>query len=360
MAMNARERFRKVMHYEKPDRLPFYQFIGFWPETINRWYGEGLPSGMSVWDYFGFDKIEGIPLDYGPIPQYIPKTLYEDNRYRIEVQTNGITVKVLKTSTSMPGFIDFPVKERTDWEKIKKRYDPRDPRRYPKTWGDELIEYYNNVDHPVGIPLGSCFGWARDLMGLEKLLVSFYREPDVVHEIMDFWAYFTIGLITPAVEAVKFDYATIWEDMAYKNGPHISPRLFREFMLPNYKKVTSYVRSKGIDIIMVDTDGNHEVLTPLFLEGGVNCLYPLEVQAGMDAVALRKKYGRRLRLIGNIDKRALIHSKDAIDKELNSKLLSLVNDLGYIPSVDHCVPADVPFKHFEYYVRLIKEYITEV
>jgi len=177
---------------------------------------------MNVWDYFEFDKIEDIPLDYGPIPQFVPTTLYEDSRYRIERQASGITLKVLKTHTSMPSFIDFPVKNRDDWEKIKRRYNPKDLRRYPKTWSNELIEYYNNTDRPVGVSLGSCFGWARELMGLEKLLVSFYKEPSLVQEIMDFWADFTIELITPAVEAVKFDYATIWEDMAYKNGPHIS------------------------------------------------------------------------------------------------------------------------------------------
>jgi len=348
------------MHYENPDRLPFYQFIGFWSETTNRWYGEGLPTGMSVQDYFGFDKREMIPLDYGPIPQFVPKTLHEDERYRTEVRTNGITVKVLKTNTSMPGFIEFPVKTRADWENIKKRYDPKDAKRYPKTWGDELIDYYNTVDHPVGIHLGSCFGWARFLMGLQKLAVSFYREPDLVHEIMDFWADFTVELIKPAVEAVKFDFATIWEDMAYKNGPHISPRQFREFMLPSYKKVTEYAKSNGIDIIMVDTDGNHEAITALFLEGGVNCLYPLEVRAGMDALLIRKKYGRELRLVGNIDKTALVIGKDAIKKEIDSKLPFLVKDQGYMPSVDHCVPADVPFEHFKYYVSLIKQYITQV
>lgn len=358
--MNARERFRRTMQYENPDRLPFYQFIGFWPETINRWYSEGLPLGMSVQDYFGFDKREMIPLDYGPIPQFVPKTLDEDERYRVEVRTDGITVKVLKTNTSMPGFIDFPVKTRADWEKLRKRYDPGDPRRYPKTWGDELIDYYNTVDHPVGIHLGSCFGWARFLMSLEKLAISFYREPDLVHEIMDFWADFTVQLIKPAVEAVKFDFATIWEDMAYRNGPHISPRQFREFMLPSYKKVTEYAKSNGIDIIMVDTDGNHEAITPLFLEGGVNCLYPLEVRAGMNAVSIRKKYGRELRLVGNIDKTALVSGKEAIKREIDSKLPFLARDQGYIPSVDHCVPADVPFEHFRYYLSLIKQYNAQV
>ena len=120
------------------------------------------------------------------------------------------------------------------------------------------------------------------------------------------------------------------------------------------------IRNNGIDIIIVDTDGNHEAITPLFLEGGVNCLYPLEVAANMDAVVARKKYGKQLRLAGNIDKRTLIDGKEAIKKEVNSKLPFLVKDLGYIPSVDHCVPADVPFEHFEYYVRLLREHIRKV
>jgi len=355
------------MHYEKPDRLPFYEWNGYWPETIHRWYGEGLPIGMSVWDYFGFDEgwkmfTQDVweTLDYGPIPQFVPQKLYENSRYKIEVRANGVTAKVLKTSTSMPQFIDFPVNNRADWEKIKRRYDPKDPRRYPKTWGDELIEYYNNADYPVGIHLGSCFGFARNLMGLERVLVGFYKEPDLVRELMDFWADFTLELITRAVESVRFDFANMWEDMAYKNGPHISPRLFEEFVLPNYKKVTRYVRSKGIDVVMVDSDGNLEILIPLLLEGGVNCLYPLEVSAGMDAVALRKKFGRELRLVGNLDKRALIEGKNAIKKEADSKLPFLVKDLGYIPSVDHFVPPDVPFEQYKYYTSLIKEYITKV
>jgi hypothetical protein len=82
------------MNYQKPDRLPFYQFIGLWSETINGWYGEGLPPRLSINDYLGFGKIESVPLDYVPLPRFIPKTLYEDKRHRIEVRNNGITAKV--------------------------------------------------------------------------------------------------------------------------------------------------------------------------------------------------------------------------------------------------------------------------
>jgi uroporphyrinogen decarboxylase len=354
------------MHYKKPDRLPFIQWSGFWSETVNRWYREGLPIGMSVHDYFGFEEWEASfqePCDFGEIPRVISRIVSEDKIYKTSVsEMSGLkwVAKERKDGMSMPQFIEFGVKTRKDWEKIKIRYNPGDLRRYSKKWGDDLINYYNTTDRPVRIHLGSCFGWIRGLMGLEHTLVSFYKQSELIREMMEFWADFAIELVEPAIEAVRFDYATITEDIAYNNGPLISPKLFREFMLPNYKKVTGFVRSKGIDIIMVDTDGNHEALTPLFLEGGVNCLFPLEVAAGMDAIAERKKYGRELRLLGNLDKRVLSKSKEDIKQEVDSKLPFFVKDLGYIPSVDHAIPNDVPFENFKYYINLVKKYISEV
>jgi len=160
------------------------------------------------------------------------------------------------------------------------------------------------------------------------------------------------------LDKVKPDYVSIWEDMCYKNGPLISPKLFEEFMLPCYKKVTSLIRSKGVDLIMVDTDGNHEPITELFMEGGVNCMYPLEYICELDAVKLREKYGRKLRLVGNIDKMALVAGPKAIDKELERVML-LIEEGGYIVSVDHCVPADVPFQHYVYYIKKLKKIIEK-
>ena len=131
--MNSRERFNATMHYQSVDRGPFYEWLGCLVETINKWHGEGLPYGISVRDYFDFDKKEQVSIDLGPIPRFIPKIISEDVRYRISRGDTGITVKNLRGSLSMPSFIDFPVKTRNDWEQMKKRLDPSDKRRYPKT-----------------------------------------------------------------------------------------------------------------------------------------------------------------------------------------------------------------------------------
>jgi len=381
MSMNSRERFQRTMHYQGPDHPPICEFLGFWEETINRWYLEGLPtsivmstSGISVYkgsglsggrsvsgipsicEYFGLETRARLPLDFGPIPRFVNRTLEDMERYRIEIDESGATRKAMKRGTTIPAFMEFPVKTRADFEKIEERFDPSDLRRYPLDWGKELIEYYEVAEFPVGIVFPGFFGQGRTWMGLRNLVLCFFRNPDLIHDMFEFWADFVIEVMKDAVENVKIDYAGFWEDMAYRDGPLISPKQFGEFMLPYYKKVTSFLRKNGVDVITVDSDGDIDLLIPLFLEAGVNCPYPSEVQANMDVVELRKKYGRQLLLIGGIDKRAVAKGPEAIEKELEHKLPPLMEG-GFIPSLDHLVPPDIPLKNYQYYIGLLKKYL---
>ena len=113
-----------------------------------------------------------------------------------------------------------------------------------------------------------------------------------------------------------------------------------------------FLHRYGVDIITLDSDGEFEVLIPLFLEVGVTGIWPLEIAAGMDPVSLRKKYGKNLALSGGIDKRALAKDKKAIEQELMSKIPYLVEQGGYIPTIDHAVPPDISLKNFMYYLNL--------
>lgn len=107
----------------------------------------------------------------------------------------------------------------------------------------------------------------------------------------------------------------------------------------------------------MDSDGDISELIPLWLEGGVNGMFPLEVAAGMDAVQLRKKYGKELILWGNIDKRALIKGKDAIKEELDKKVPFLISQGGYFPGIDHLVPPDISLENFNFYIEYIRSLV---
>jgi uroporphyrinogen decarboxylase len=383
--MTPRERFRAVMHFRKPDRLPLYEWVAIPDQTMLRWIKEGLPL-ENVMDqdelfvagellsitcyrlfsyhqpkYFKFlDRTEEITIDFGPIPRLGYRILEESERYKILIDPGGIKKKIMTDRQfGMPQFLEYPVKNRADWENIKERFNPADSRRYPLNWSDEMIEYYKMSDYPIRIRVPGFFGFGRQLMGLVSWLLTFYKDPDLVKDMEEFWANFLIETLRDAVETLKseIDLVSIWEDMAYKNGPLMSPKQFREFMLPSYKKLTSFLRKNGIDVILVDTDGDARLLIPLLLEGGVNGIYPLEVQAGMDAVALRKEYGKRLLLIGNIDKRAIAKGKEAIEREIKSKLPYLKEEGGYIPSLDHEVPPDIPYQNYMYYLEFISKFL---
>jgi len=358
-ALNGRERFRRIMEFEKPDRFPLYEWLGYWRDTLGRWHGEGLPPGMSVHDYFSFDRIDVFSLDFGPIPRFVPRILGEDDRYVVAVAEDGIITKCLKSSTSMPSFLAFPVKSPEDYLKIKARFNARDTRRYPMTWSDDLIEYYRTTECPVKFRFPGFFWQARDLMGLPYLLKAFYKEPWMLHDFFDFWGSFLIETSEEALSAVKPDYVDFAEDMSYKNGPHVSPRLFEEFIQPSYRKVTAFLRSKGVKVIAVDTDGDATLLLALLIEAGVNCLIPLEVAAGMDAERLRKTYGKRLLCIGGVDKRALAAGGETLEAEVRRRF-ELARLGGYIPCVDHNVSPDISFQNYCHYVDLRKDLMYQV
>jgi len=181
----------------------------------------------------------------------------------------------------------------------------------------------------------------------------YYDNPNLVHQMLEWMEYFEIEIIKRVVKDVELDFAWYWEDMAYKTGSLISPRIFREFMMPHYRKINELLGNHGVDIILVDSDGNTEELIPLWIESGINGQYPLEVTAGMDAVSLRKRYGKDFILIGNIDKRALAKGKKAIKEEVMKKVPFLLAQGGYFPAVDHFVPPDVSLEDYRYYLELL-------
>jgi uroporphyrinogen decarboxylase len=103
----------------------------------------------------------------------------------------------------------------------------------------------------------------------------------------------------------------------------------------------------------VDSDGNVMSLIPVWLEAGINVLWPLECQSGMDVLKVRKAFGRDLVLFGGIDKRTLVPGGEAMRREVD-RVMPLVEDGGYIPELDHGVPPDVPWANFCEFIEYLK------
>ena len=360
--MSPRERFVRQMRFERVDRPFHWETLAFWEETVERWWREGLPPGMRPEQYFQMEGIVYLPVNCGftglPYdPPFERVDLERTERTITYRNSSGIVLRqrIDHPSMSMPQWIKFPVETRADWERIRdERLDPDKPSRYPD-W-DEMHRRFDDRDFPLGLTLCGAYGTPRNCFGEEKLAYVYYDDPELIHEIMRWWLEFYTRVITNVTRNFPgLDFVLLWEDMAYKTGPLISPAFVRRFMYPYYEHLIAHINSCGIDVILLDTDGNAEVLVELFLEAGVNAMCPFEIAAGMEPLPIRKRYGHRLAMIGGIDKRAVAEGGEAMKKEVMRKVPPLLQDGGYIPCIDHATPPDTSFENHRAYVELVRE-----
>lgn len=356
--MTPHEKFINCMHFKSVDRHILWEW-GPWLSTLRRWQREAPGEFDSIPpQLLECENRVLCGVDLWMLPRFEKEILSENEEFITKRNDRGIVERVPKSQdeTSMPEHIDFPVKEKKDWERLKKCFDPNDSARFPADWENRCDLW--RKDGPVLVFQGprspSLFGFIRELMGPERALYAFYDDPMIVHDMMDTYTDFIVQILPRVISESPLSSVFFWEDMCYKSGSFISPDLFKRFMSPCYKRITEMVRNMGIDIIFVDSDGDVSELIPLWLEVGINGVYPMEVAAGMDVIALRNKYGKDLLMTGGIDKRILSRDYKAIDEELERKI-PLVELGGYIPTLDHSVPDDVPYRNFCYYWSKKKE-----
>ena len=182
-----------------------------------------------------------------------------------------------------------------------------------------------------------------------------YDDPALFEEMVTTLADCILGTLDRLLASgAHFDACAMWEDMAYRAGPLISPAHFKRYLVPHYRRISELVRAHGVDVIWVDCDGKIDDLLPLWLEAGINCMFPVEVGTwGADPVAYRRAYGRDLLMMGGFDKHILAVSKDAIAAEVE-RLAPLVEEGGFIGFCDHRVPPDVPLDHYLFYLEQVR------
>ena len=359
--MTGRERFLAVMNYGEADRCFFVGAWAWgWPETIERWKAEGYDQDhpprfdCDWWDWRG-----GW---FFPNPPFERKVIGEDARTITYVNHEGILMRERKDQpySSMPQFLRFPVQTREDFRRFwRERLQPDMAARLGADWV-RMLEGLRRREVPLVVisdRWGGFFGPLRNLVGVERLCTLFYDEPAFVEEMMDATADFIIAMMGRILDHTDVDVYGFWEDMAYKTGPLIGPQMVRRHMLPRYRRVAEFVRGRGVRFVALDSDGDISSLIPVWLDAGINVLYPFERQAGMDVPAVRRRYGRDLRLWMGFDKRAIARGPAAIDAEIE-RLKPLMDEGGYVPGPDHSLPPDVSFANYCYYMERMAEAVS--
>jgi uroporphyrinogen decarboxylase len=320
--MSSRERFRETMGYGTPDRVPYFE-EGIRKDVLKAWRKQGLAQNADLATLFPCDQRERIEVDLDPRPR-----------------------------------VKFKRNQFADPDTFKRRLNPDDKKRLPNRWRRRVRDWQSR-DHVLMLYVHRGFFLTmgvQDWPSFSDTMLMLVEQPELVRQRMQIQGEFAARLTDRILQAVDIDAIVFSEPIGGNDRPLISPKMYEEFVLNNYKPILEVVRSHDVATICFQTFANARILIPGILKWGFNCLWACEVNIeAMDYRSLRKEFGRDLRLIGGIDLDALRKDKAAIRQEIEEKVPPLIKEGGYIPLADGRVRADVPFENYAYYRRLLEE-----
>jgi len=321
--MNSRERFLETICYGDPDRAPLLE-EGFRKKVVQTWRrAAGLPGDFDPQIFFGFDKREEIPLELEP----------------------GINLAALAG-------------KKNGLKKLQNLLDPDDPKRFPKKWKKKLKSWESREFilmlrvHPgFFLSLG-----VEDWRSFSDVTYLVKDDPEFVRQALVMHGEFAARAAEKILRRTEIDAAIFSEPIGCNFGPLISPRMYREYMLPALEPVMDTLRRYGVETIIFRTYANTRVLLPLMFEAGMTCLWAVERDMdSMDYLDIRRAFGQGLRLIGGFDRDILRMGKDHIRREFDINIPPLLEDGGFLPMLDGRIREDIPFENYLYYRRCLGE-----
>ncbi len=366
--MNNRERFHAIMNYQCYDRLPVVHF-SYWTDTLDKWcaqghitaqeragISDGSPEETAVSARLGFDfNYYNTYQDLSGFSSLFPafeEQIVEERPDGSQVVRNSDGALVINRpdAGSIHAEVGHTLVDRKSWEE---HYLPR--LQYTQTRFDDaalkrIAEQSANRDYPLGLYCKSLLGQVRNWLGVVNLSYLYIDDEPLFREIID-----TVGTLCYQVtervlkSGARFDFGHFWEDICFKNGPLIAPGVFREYAGPHYGRICGLLNAHGISIVSLDCDGWIDALIPVWLDNGVNTMFPIEVGTWGGSIGpWREKYGRVIRGVGGMDKRVFAHDYAAVDQEIE-RLRPLVELGGFIPCPDHRIAPDAKWENVQYY-----------
>lgn len=323
-AMSVAERFHAVCAGRPVDRLPMVEWATWWGETTSRWQQEGLPTTdrYELYRHFGLDCWR----------QHWCCAVHWDCPWKAPHHGAGL-LGVAPSYDAVEPFVGA-------W--------PVDRAAFATSFAQQAAG-----EAAVWATFPGFFWGAREILGIERHLLSFHDEPELLHRINDRLASWMVRFLEELDGLGTLDFITFAEDLSYNHGPMLSKKSFDTFLLPYYRRVVPELKRRGIRVV-IDSDGDITRCAPWFAAAGIEGILPLERQAGVDIDVLQRNHPDML-FIGHYDKMAMPKGEAAMRTEFD-RLLPAMRRGRFIPSVDHQTPPGVSLENYRIYLRLLAEY----
>ena len=351
--LTPRERFNRQMSFQPVDRC-FNMEFGYWQENYTQWpmfVENNIENEAQANEFFSFDPILTVHTRTWMDPPFKHRVIKQMGDKQIIQNQDGLTAEVMaEQHSTIPHYTGSSVNTPDDWLRVKaERFKPDTPGRNVDVC--ELIRKHPPTrDYPLGVDCGSMIGRIRDMLTFEGICYAWADYPQMLEDMVETCCQLVESQLDKVLGKIDFDFATGWEDICFNYGPILPPSFFKEIIAPRYKRIKNKLTAHGIDLWYTDCDGDVRPLLPIFMDAGINCLFPYEVNSCTHPGELLDAYPG-LRIMGGVDKMQLIAGPSAIKAYLES-LVPYVKRGGYIPFVDHRCPPDVTPENYLYYLDL--------
>lgn len=278
--MTSEERILRVLGRKEPDRVPHFEWL------VDRRVREALCPGIKSHNDFAIQMGQDAII----VDPVFKKVKVSPNRWLSEW---GFITQ--DTSEEHGIEVESPIKSLADFE----RYKPPDlnaPGRLSEV--EAAVKTYRG-HKAVIVHLNDVFSLPRYLMGMQNLLIAIVAEPELVKALVEMSVSVNLELAKKAA-ACGATIVYTGDDYAYNKGPLMSPKHFREFFYPGLRRVMQGFKELGLYVIK-HTDGNIWPILDMIVDSGIDCLDPIDPQAGMDLGEVKARYGHRIALKGNVD-----------------------------------------------------------
>ncbi len=383
--MTNRERERLTLDFGKPDRGAVEETFYPWSLTVDRYEKEGVGRelcegtrhagdgpgnqtyfqsswgrGVSAYERaLGFDPVRRIHFLL-PFRHFPEETLERNDRYTLRRDSFGRQL-IRRAGSALETVRRNVIEDAEDWEALKRRSDAVLAREFTDGAIDaayrDLKPGHDRGDYSIRLNLEGFFWMQRELLGDEEHLMMFYEDPELLHDIADYMCGIYETKLMRVIRMLQPDVVYFMEDLSGKNGPMISGRFVDEFVGAYYRRLIPMMKRAGVGNVFVDTDGDFEMIIPNFIDAGVDGFMPMDVNAGMDIVAVRRRFPR-LKFIGGYNKLRIQEGREAIDAEFD-RILPVIRAGGYIAGNDHQVPPSAPLALYRYYIEALKRAMAQ-
>jgi uroporphyrinogen decarboxylase len=200
----------------------------------------------------------------------------------------------------------------------------------------------------------SCFARTYELVGFENFALKLFDDRAFIEHVMDIFTTYGAAVAEMAAE-MEISHFWIGDDIADNRSLFISPRLIEELWLPRTERILAPLKARKIPVAY-HCDGNLTDVLPLALRLGVNAIQPFQANCN-DIYAIKRKYGDRICLMGNLDIAGLLvfGTPEEVAEDTRRHLEALAPGGRYVIGSSHSITPAVKPENFMSMVETLIE-----